>query len=32
VAAQRMPAERSRLVTTGPHGDSALALVRTYAA
>jgi len=32
VAAQRMPAERSRLVTTGPHGDRALALVRTYAA
>jgi len=27
-----MPAERSRLVTTGPQGATALALVRTYAA
>jgi len=32
VATQRMPADKSALSTTGPHGATALALVRTYAA
>ncbi len=32
VAAQRLPAERSALTATGPHGPAALRLLRTYAA